>query len=89
MNKLKLIINILKKVSDGDIPVASDYNLNKKEFINLLEFMQYDNLIKGLEILKCEKEDKIITFKNNIEITTEGMNYLKEVSAFIKTCNWL
>ena len=48
VNQLKIVMSILKEISEGNIPKAEDYGIEDKTFYNILDAMQDDGLVKNM-----------------------------------------
>ena len=86
VNHLKVVISLLREITDGNIPKASDYEISDEQYWDILDAMQDDGLIKGARFQRG-KLNRIITVlsTDTIKITIKGMEYLNENSALAKT----
>lgn len=85
INRLKLVISILRELEDGNIPNEEDYGIDRKVFFDTLEAMQDKNLIKGVSFSRGGKKGILIAFLDDAKITIDGMEYLHNNSTLVKT----
>ena len=86
VNKLKIMLSFMREVNDGNIPKATDYGINDLEYWDIIDAMQDDGLIKGVNFSRGGQGNKIlIAFLENVKVTIKGMEYLNENSALAKT----
>lgn len=85
INRLKLVISILREIEDGNIPSENDYGIERKIFFDTIEAMQDKNLIKGVAFSKGGNKGILIAFLENAKITIDGMEYLHNNSTLVKT----
>lgn len=86
INQLKIVVSLLAEISNGNIPKAEDYSIDNEKFVNILEAMQDDGLIKGLKVIRGGVKNNVLSLnKDNIKITIKGMEYLNENSTIAKT----
>lgn len=83
INQLKIVVSILKEVSEDNTPTAYDYGITKEKYYDIIQAMQDDGLIKGVNLLAAG--NRIIANNSHIKITIRGMEYLYENSALMKT----
>lgn len=82
VNKLKVVVSILKEISDKNSFSFSDYGIEKEEFIDILEAMQDEGLITGVRVAGAKVR---IAFYEDAKLTIKGMEYLNQNSALMKT----
>ena len=82
VNQLKVVMSILKEISDGNIPKAKDYGIEEETFYNILDAMQDDGLVKNIQ---GANKKAVAAFTENAAITIKGMEYLNDNSALMKT----
>jgi hypothetical protein len=85
INQLKVVISLLREFSDGNMPTAADYGIEKEAFWDILDAMQDDGLIKGVRFSRGKGNRIIMAFLENVKVTIKGMEYLNENSALAKT----
>lgn len=83
VNQLKIVISILKEVSEGCIPKAEDYEIADLLYWDILDAMQDDKLIKGVRFSRSNKI--LMAFLDDAKITIKGMEYLNNNSTLVKT----
>jgi hypothetical protein len=83
-NKLKVVLSILRELDDGSIPSASAYDLSDAEYYKILDAMQDDGLIKGLDIVRAQR-GIVIVLGENAQLTIRGMEYMNANSNLMKT----
>lgn len=85
VNQLKVVMSILKEISDGNIPKANDYGIEEETFYNILDAMQDDGLVKNIQLPRGANKKAVAAFTENAAITIKGMEYLNDNSALMKT----
>ena len=85
INKLKIVISILKEISESNTPTENDYDLTSEEFFDIIDAMQDDGLIKGVRFARGRGNRVLTAFIDDAKITIKGMEYLDENSALVKT----
>ena len=85
VNQLKVVVSVLKEISEGNIPKAEDYGIEKETFNNILDAMQDDGLVKNIRFSREANKRVIAAFTENAVITIRGMEYLNNNSALMKT----
>lgn len=81
VNQLKVIVSVLKEISEDNIPNHTDYELEQKKYIDIIEAMQDAGLIKNaIVIRKCNGLNL-----ENVKITFKGIEYLNTNSTLVKT----
>lgn len=83
INQLKVVISVLKEVSEGNMPTAENYGISDKEFWDILDAMQDDDLIKGARFSRGK--EILIAYTDGVKITIKGMEYLNRNSTLVKT----
>lgn len=86
VNQLKIVVSVLKEISDGNVPKASDYELENEAYWKIIDAMKDDGLIKGVSIARGGQGNKIyVAILDNATITIKGMEYLNNNSTLMKT----
>lgn len=85
INQLKIVVSILKEISEGNIPKADDYGVENQVYYDILDAMQDDGLIKNVSFSKGSGKKVLIAFTENVKITIHGMEYLNNNSTLVKT----
>ena len=83
INQLKIVVSILKEVSEDNTPTSDDYGITEEKYFDIIQAMQDDGLIKGVNLLSAG--NRIIANRSNIKITVRGMEYLHQNSTLMKT----
>jgi len=83
----KIIYSILREIEKGEsIPKSSDLDLSLIEFRDLIDRIQDDDLIKGASLPKGGQGNPTrMVLLDAAEITSKGLNYLKQNSSFAET----
>lgn len=85
-NELKIMLSIMREINDGNEPKASDYELDKNEFWNIIEKCQDAGYIKGANASTGGRGNKAqVIYLNTAKLTVSGLKYLKENSALMRT----
>jgi len=85
-NQLKIVVSILREITDGNVPSANDYEITNEQYWDILDAMQDDSLIKDVRITRGGTGNPIIAaFADRAKVTIRGMEYLNENSALMKT----
>ena len=50
IDKLKIMLSIMRELNDGNYPKASDYEITSEEFYNIIEACQDEGYIKNVRI---------------------------------------
>lgn len=85
VNQLRVVMSVLKEVSEGNIPKAEDYGIEEKIFYNILDAMQDDGLIKNIRFSRGADKKVMVAFLQDAIITIRGMEYLHSNSTLMKT----
>ena len=85
VNQLKIVISILKEVSEGNIPKAEDYGMENRKYYDILDAMQDDGLIKNVRFNRGANKEILIVFDEHMKITIRGMEYLNNNTELVKT----
>lgn len=86
INQLKLVISILKEISEDNNPKADDYGIDSQKFWDIVEAMRDEGLIKEVMILRGGAGHKVTAASlERAKITIKGMEYLHQNSALVKT----
>lgn len=84
-DKMHIMLSFMKELDGGNIPSASDYNLEQSDFGAVVELCQNEGYITGAKFARGGRGNKIIiSFLENVELTVKGMEYLKENSNLFK-----
>ncbi|MBU3181090.1 YjcQ family protein [Clostridium psychrophilum] len=74
--KKEITLKILKNMHEKNKLLEQDkLKLNEKQYGEIIETMNNDTLILGVEVLHVE--GKIIIASNNPKLTVKGIDYLK------------
>lgn len=90
--KKKIIYSILKELSKNNKNIkSSDYGIEQNEFVSILETLQSEVDIKGLENTKpagsksgINGRKKRMIFWTDVVITPDGIQYVKDNSSLFK-----
>ena len=85
IDKLKIMLSIMRELNDGNHPTASDYEIEREEFYNILEACQDEGYIKNVRITYGAQKNIIWATSEDARLTVKGMEYLHENSAVMKT----
>lgn len=85
VNQLKIVMSILKEISEGNIPKAEDYGIEDKTFYNILDAMQDDGLVKNMRLVRGANKKVTAAFLEDAIVTVHGMEYLNNNSTLMKT----
>lgn len=85
VNQLKIVVSVLKEISEGNIPKAEDYGIENTKYYDILDAIQDDGLIKNVRFSRGADKEIIMAFAENAKITIRGMEYLNNNSALVKT----
>lgn len=85
IDKLKIMLSIMRELNDGNHPTASDYEIEREEFYNILEACQDEGYIKNVRITYGAQKNIIWATLDDARLTVKGMEYLHENSAVMKT----
>lgn len=81
VNQLKVIVSVLKEISEDNIPNHTDYELDQKKYIDIIDAMQDEGLIKNAIVIR---KLNALNLKN-VKITFKGIEYLNTNSTLVKT----
>lgn len=85
VNQLKIVVSVLKELSEGNNPSAEDYGIEKETFWNILKAAQDEKLVENISF-RFGRGNRIIgAITDNARITIRGMEYLNDNSALMKT----
>lgn len=84
-DKLKIMLSIMRELSDGNYPMASDYEIEDEEYYNVLEACQDQEYIKNVRIKYGAQGHIIWATIEDARLTVKGMEYLHENSTAMKT----
>lgn len=84
-DKLKVMLSFLRELNDGNIPKATDYDLNQEEFLDIVDACQDAGYIKGARFARGKGNRILGGFLEDVKLTVKGMEYLHENSALMKT----
>nr|WP_307990920.1 YjcQ family protein [uncultured Niameybacter sp.] len=86
VNQLKVVVSVLKEVSEGNIPTSKDYGIEDRMFYDIIDAMQDEGLIKGARFSRGGVGNPIlIAMLDSVKITIKGMEYLNQNSTLVKT----
>lgn len=83
-DKLKIMLSFLRELNDGNIAKAEDYEIDREEFYDIIDACQDAGYIKGARFSRGNGHI-IIAFLDNCKLTVQGMEYLHDQSAIMKT----
>ncbi|QSQ09779.1 hypothetical protein H0A61_02160 [Koleobacter methoxysyntrophicus] len=80
--KKKIILKILKSLeSESKVPSKEELGLELGEYGEILEIMQHDNLIFGVDIIRGGQGNKVLkVITRDAKITVKGIDYLEKNS---------
>lgn len=78
--------NVVDVDVDMDVLSPGTLNISKRQFYQTLSMLSDDGHIKGVRITSTTS-GKIVTGISKLEITSSGLQYLKENSMMIKAYN--
>ncbi|MFI3213008.1 MAG: YjcQ family protein [Eubacteriales bacterium] len=84
VNKLKVMLSFMREINDGNVPEASDYNLTREEFADIVSACQDEGLIKSATINYASNSLYIFNIQK-VKLTVKGMEYLHQNSAAMRT----
>lgn len=84
-DQFKIIFSIVKEISEGNIPHATDYGIPDDKFVDLLEIAQDAHLIKNVKVLRSGNGSVYSLMIDRAKVTFEGLQYLHENSSLMKT----
>lgn len=84
-DQFKIVFSIVKEISEDNIPKAVDYGISNEKFADLLEITQEAGLIKNIKILRGGSGKVHSLMPDGAKVTFEGLKYLHENSALMKT----
>ena len=84
-DQFKIVFSIVKEISEDNIPKAVDYGISNEKFADLLEITQEAGLIKNIKILRGGSGKVCSLMPDRAKVTFEGLKYLHENSALMKT----
>lgn len=79
IDKLKVMLSFMRELNDGNIPKSADYEISNEELWDIVEACQDKGLIKDAT------HAGPILFLDKAKLTVEGMEYLHNHSALMKT----
>lgn len=85
INKLKVMLSLMRELNDGNIPTYSDYELSKTEFYDIIDACQDEGLIKGVGFSRGKGNEIIIAFLDHAKLTVKGLEYLDAHSVAMQT----
>ncbi len=84
-NKLKVMLSFMREVNDGNIPDASEYELENWAYWDIIEACQEEGLIKDAVFVHADGFDHPIAVElKGVKLTVRGMEYLDEHSSAMK-----
>lgn len=84
-DQFKIIFSIVKEISEGNIPHATDYGIPDDRFVDLLEIAQDAHLIKNVKVLRNGNGSVYSLIIERAKVTFEGLQFLHENSNLMKT----
>ena len=86
INQLKIVVSLLREITDGNVPKADDYGITNTQYWDILDAMQDEGLIKDIKFTRGGRGNPIIgVFAESVKVTIKGMEYLNNNSALAKT----
>lgn len=85
IDKLKIMLSIMRELNDGNYPKASDYEITSEEFYNIIEACQDEGYIKNVRMSYDAQKRIIWATIEDARLTVKGMEYLHDNSAAMKT----
>lgn len=84
VDSLKVACSLLKEVSEGNIPNASDYGITEQQFGDIVEDLSF-NYLKGAIVTHAGPFKVMNVFLESARVTMAGREYLYENSSLMKT----
>ena len=78
----KIILSILKELSDGKKPTNENYGLTQEEFANIVNGMQDEGYIK--DVINASSLEEKAVLLDGARITFKGIEYLESQSGVMK-----
>lgn len=78
----KIVLSILKEISDGEIPTNENYDLTQQQFADIVNGMQDEGYIKN--VINASSFDGRAVLLDGARITLKGIEYLKNQSGAMK-----
>lgn len=84
IDQLKVAFSILHEISEENRPEAKDYGLSEKQFTHIIENLIDKGYLKGVSIIRAAGGMIGCKFIDP-RVTLDGLEYLHENSALMKT----
>lgn len=85
-DKLKVMLSFMREINDGNIPVASDYDLEDRAYYEIIDMCQNEGFISGANFSRGGRGNLIlIAFLDNVKLTFKGIEYLNDHSKTMQT----
>lgn len=85
VNQLKIVVSILKEVSEKTVPKPEDYGITQQCYYDIIEAMSDEGLLKNVKITH-DAQNRVLTASiKNATVTIKGMEYLHNNSTLMKT----
>lgn len=78
----KIVLSILKEISDGEIPTNENYDLTHQQFADIVNGMQDEGYIKN--VIDASSFDGGAVLLDGTRITLKGIEYLESQSGIMK-----
>lgn len=85
VNQLKVVVSILKEISEKTVPKAEDYGITQQCYYDIIEAMSDDGLLKNAKITHDAQKRVLTASIKDATITIRGMEYLHNNSTLMKT----
>ena len=82
--KMKLMLSIMRELSNGNVPDEKDYDITQKEFFEILIACQNEGYINDLETYSIYGKDYKMCLTHNMVLTVLGNKRLNQNSIFSK-----
>ena len=81
-NYSKIVLSIIKEISDGEVPTNESYDLTQQEFADIVNGIQDEGYIKN--VIDASTFDERAVLLDGARVTFKGMEYLKSQSAVMR-----
>ncbi len=82
MDKEKIIYSVVKRIDKGEGIKHSDYEIDIKDFGDIVDMIIDEGLIKGADVRRGgQGNHALAVFLKDAKITMKGLRFLKEESA--------
>ena len=87
MNYSKIVLSVLKELSNGEIPTNENYDLTPQQFADIVNGIQDEGYIKN--VIDASSFEERAVLLDGARVTPKGMNYLESQSGVMKFYNGL